>query len=354
MNQGFLSREMAEKLSPAEKLNLIFRSGVSSTKKVSKLSGRGLGMAIVAEKVEGLGGKITIESELGKGTKFTITLPLTLTTFRGVMVRCCDQKFMVNTSAVERVLRYDHSEIRMINDKEAIVLGGETIGLVSLKKVLNINKPANHYQEKEQLNLLLLNVAQKKIAFAVDDIIGEYEGIVKDLGPLLHNVENISGATVLGDGQVVPVINTNFLMKYGEESSFEENSADENVISKVNRKKVLIAEDSLTSRTLLRNILEVANYEVKTAVDGAQAFDFLRNESFDLLVSDIEMPNLTGIELVEKIRRTEGLKSMPVVLITSLGTPEDKQRGLDAGADAYFVKSSFDQSNLIEIVQQLI
>ncbi len=354
VKNGLINTDLAGKLNHSERLNLIFRSGVSTSKEVTTMSGRGLGMAIVAEKVEGLGGKVMIDSTLGKGTSFTISLPLTLTTFRGVMVRCCDQHFMVNTMVVERVMRIDHSDLKMINDREAIVVDGENVGLVSLGETLNITKPDVNRGMLQHLSVLLVNVAQKRLAFVVDEIKGEHEGIVKDLGPLLQNVKNISGAVVLGDGKVVPVVNTRHLLNNGEKASFYKYKIEQKDSATRGRKKVLVAEDSLTSRSLLRNILEVSGYEVKTAVDGAQAYEFLCKESFDLLVSDIEMPNLNGIELVKKVRVSEGLKSLPVMLITSLDTPEDKQRGLEAGADAYFVKSSFDQTNMVEIVKQLI
>jgi two-component system chemotaxis sensor kinase CheA len=170
------------------------------------------------------------------------------------------------------------------------------------------------------------------------------------LGRQLPRVRNIAGATVLGNGKVLPVLNVADLMR----------SAIRMAPSKPVRetvetpKSILVAEDSITSRTLIKNILESAGYKVKTAVDGAEAFTVLSGEDFDLVVSDVEMPGMSGIDLTVKIRADKRLCALPVVLVTGLDSRPDRERGADAGANAYLVKSSFDQSNLLEVVRRLI
>jgi len=201
---------------------------------------------------------------------------------------------------------------------------------------------------------LILGSGEKRIAFGVDAVLGEQEVLVKSLGKNLTRVRNIAGATVLGSGKVVPILSAGDLLK----SAVRAHSAPRRPVVEKNgvkaRKSVLVAEDSITSRMLLKNILEAAGYSVKTAVDGIDAFTTLRSEDFDLVVSDVEMPGMSGLDLTSKIRGDKKLSQIPVVLVTSLGSREDRERGIDVGANAYIVKSSFDQSNLLEVIRRLV
>ena len=205
---------------------------------------------------------------------------------------------------------------------------------------------------------------QKKIALAVDEVLGEHEGIVKNLGSQLSHVVNIAGVTLLGNGRIVPILNIPELMEsavrstVSVKSSFELDAETFTEAGKssasTKQKYVLVAEDSITVRSMLRNFLETAGFTVKTAVDGLEAYNFLQNEIFDIVVSDIEMPRMNGFELTVKIREDKSLSDMPVILVTALETTDDLKRGMDAGANAYIVKSSFEKSNLIETIRRLI
>jgi two-component system chemotaxis sensor kinase CheA len=189
----------------------------------------------------------------------------------------------------------------------------------------------------------------------VDEVLHEQEVLVKGLGKQLSRVRNIAGATVLGTGKVVPILNIPDLMKSAVKfSSIPERAiiAAEEEIEK--KKHILIVEDSITARALLKNILETAGYTVKTAVDGVDALTTLRTEDFDIVVSDVDMPRMNGFDLAVKIRGDSKLADTPVVLVTALESREDRERGIDVGANAYIVKSSFDQSNLLEIIRRLI
>lgn len=190
------------------------------------------------------------------------------------------------------------------------------------------------------------------MAFLVDEILHEQEVLVKPLGRQLLRARNFSGATILGSGKVVPILNVSDLMKSAVKIS--PTLAGTPVEELKKRISVLVAEDSITARTLLRTILESAGYYVKVAVDGVDAFMFLKSEEFDLLVSDVDMPRMNGFELTAKIRADKKLSELPVVLVTALESGEDKKRGIDVGANAYIVKSSFDQSNLLKVVKRLI
>jgi two-component system, chemotaxis family, sensor kinase CheA len=358
LKEGLISAEHAAEMSEKEKLSLIFRSGVSTSSFITNISGRGLGMAIVAEKVAGLGGTIDMESKEGVGTQFLISVPLTLATFRGVVVNTSGYLYMIPINAIERVLRIRTADIHTIKAQETIIIEDRHVGLMRLANVLGLSRKQEQIR-KTVFHTLVLAVGQLRMAFIVDEIIGEQEGIVKSLGTQLLSVRNITGATVLGDGKVIPVVNATELIEHSLKSRgstvSETLSDNESLVDiDVEQKRILVAEDSLTSRSLLRNIFEAAGYFVKTTVDGAEAFATLNSEKFDLLVSDIEMPRMNGFELTTKIREDEKLSSLPIVLITSLDAAEDRQKGLEAGANAYFVKSSFDQTSIIELIERLI
>ena len=198
--------------------------------------------------------------------------------------------------------------------------------------------------------MLVLAWAGERIAFLVDEVLDEREVLVKSLGRQLPRVRNIAGATLLGTGKVLPVLNVADLMQSAIRMAPVTSVRDAEAVPK----SILVAEDSITARTLLKNILESAGYRVKTAVDGAEALGVLARESFDLVVSDVEMPRMSGFDLTAKIRADKRLNSLPVVLVTALESRQDRERGADAGANAYIVKSSFDQGNLLEVVRRLI
>ncbi|MFZ4399700.1 MAG: hybrid sensor histidine kinase/response regulator [Bacteroidales bacterium] len=353
---GILKPGEIEKLSDKDIYSLIFSSGISSSPFITDISGRGLGMAIVAEKVNKLGGNIELNTVKDEGTTFIISLPQMLSTFRGVLIEIAEQYFIIPSSAIEKVIRIQYSDIRTVESKDTICYNNETIALALMSDVLQISALKKKKNVDEYLNLLILNVSQKKIAFIVDQILGEQEGIVKDLGLQLSHVNNIAGATILGNGKVVPILHPSELLDSSSNSSLSMNALIENIPLSENqdRKNILVVEDSITIRTLLRNFIENAGFQVKTAVDGLEGYNFIQNESFDLVVTDVEMPRMNGFELTSKIREDKRHADLPIILVTALETSEDKQRGMDVGANAYIVKSNFDKSNLIETIQRLI
>jgi two-component system chemotaxis sensor kinase CheA len=200
---------------------------------------------------------------------------------------------------------------------------------------------------------VVLSVGEQRFALLVDEIITEQEVLMKNLGALLARVRHVAGATVLGNGEVVLVLNPGDLVKTALKSRPAGQPPARPLAPKAPR-SVLVVEDSITSRTLLKNILQSAGYSVHTAVDGQQAWAVLQSRPVDLIVSDVEMPVLNGFELTEKIRADARLATLPVVLVTALGSLEHRRRGLEAGANGYVVISSFDQSNLLEVVGGLM
>jgi two-component system chemotaxis sensor kinase CheA len=352
---GIISDKETEKLSEQSALSLIFQSGVSTSPIITDISGRGLGLAIVKEKVEKLGGTISVDTTCNIGTSFKILLPLILTTFRGILISVSEQIFIIPTTNVERVIRIAMDEIKTIENKETVYLNGQTISYVWLGDVLELSRKKKKNNDSKFLQIVIINFADKRIAFGVDGVLNEQEILVKDLGRQLSRVRNISGATILGSGDVVPILNVSDLIKSAIKISitpFKATILTEEFKSE--KKSILVVEDSIVSRMLLKNILESVGYNVRTAVDGIDALTILKTENFDLVVSDIEMPRMDGFDLTLKIRDNNRLSKIPIVLVTARESREDKERGIDVGANAYIVKSGFDQSNLLEIIQRLI
>ena len=353
---GLLTAEKAEALGDREALLLACQTGISTSPIITDISGRGLGLAIVKEKTEKLNGALAIESEPGRGTTFRIILPLTLARFRGIVVRVDEHLFVLPTSNVERVTRIAKEEVKTVGNRETIAFDGDAMSLARLGDVLALPRKNATDGAPEFLPAVVLASASVRIAFAVDEILNEQEVLVKTLPKQLGNVRNIAGATILGTGRVVPILNVPDLMKSAVEASESGIGAPVAPTQATGavRKSVLVAEDSITSRTLLKNILENAGYDVETAVDGVDAFTKLRSKDFAIVVSDVDMPRMNGFGLTSKIRADKKFAELPVILVTALDSREDREHGIDVGASAYIVKSSFDQSNLLEVIQRLI
>lgn len=353
---GMLPAEAAQQLGESETLELIFRSGVSTSPIITDLSGRGLGLAIVREKVERVGGVIAIETRPGAGTAFRIVLPLSLATFRGVLVRVGEQRFIIPALSVAQVTRIANKDIQTVENRETIAFDRQAVSLVWLSDVLEMPRSAAARENPGRTPAVVLGTGLARIAFRVDEVLGEQEVLVKNLGPQLARVRNVAGASVLGTGRIAPVLNVPDLMKSAVQLATAPRpaAAVAGKPAQQQQRSILVAEDSITSRALLKNILESAGFRVTTAADGIDAYTTLKAGSFDLVVSDVEMPRMDGFDLAAKIRADKHLAALPVVLVTALESREHRERGIDAGANAYIVKSSFDQSNLLEVIGRFI
>jgi two-component system chemotaxis sensor kinase CheA len=334
---------------------LVFESGLSTSSILTDLSGHGLGLAIVREKVDALGGSIAaLRPEGGVGTRFLIVLPATLSTFRGVLVQAGDRPFVFPSRHVERVLRLLPENVLTEDGHDSIRVDGAMLPLVSLAATLGVKARSATRDRPRHVQIIVVAGAGGPFAFAVDEVIGDQEVLVQPLAPPLRRVPNIAAATVLGAGQVVPLLNMADLVKSatlargGRVPSWRSAQAPNAGAS------LLVADDSITSRTRLRDILESAGYRVTTAADGAEALASLQSGEFDLLVTDAEMPRLDGFGLTARVRRDKRLAELPIILVTALDTREDKERGVEAGANAYIVKHGFDQRRLLDTIRTLL
>jgi two-component system chemotaxis sensor kinase CheA len=356
VKKGILTEEQARQLGEQEALALIFQSEVSTSPLITELSGRGLGLAIVREKVEKLGGRISLATRRHAGCAFHILLPTMMATFKGLLVEAAGQYFVLPTTHVEQVVRIPRDAIQTVENKETIVLDGRAVALARLDEVLELPRQESSAEVTGLIPVVVLGTGDKRIGFIVAGVLNEQEVLVKPLGRPLVRVRNVAGATVLGSGKAVLILRAADLIL-----SAQKRPAPARAFAPVagaaapaKSKALLVVEDSITSRMLLKNILESAGYTVTTAVDGVEAWTALRAQEFEAVISDVEMPRMDGFELTAKLRADKKLAGLPVVLVTARESREDRERGIDVGANAYIVKSSFDQSNLLEVLQRLV
>lgn len=354
LKSGLIDDTRDGAMTDTQKLELIFLSRVSTSPIITDLSGRGLGLSIVREKAENLGGAVLVSSEPGKGTSVRMILPMALSAFRGLAVRAAEQVFVIPSRNVVRVLRADRRMIRTVENRRTIVFYGVVIPVFELAAVLGLTT----VQAREKslfCSAVVVSHSGAAVCFLVDLVLQEQEILAKGLGKQLRHVRYVSGVTLTADGMLIPILRISECIEAAvKNSGILPDVLPAMEVPEQGRKKILVAEDSITSRLLLKNILESAGYEVTTKVDGLEAFNSLKAGGFDLVVTDVDMPRMNGFALTEKIRHDDQLKSVPVVLVTSLDSREDLERGVESGADAYIVKSGFDQINLLEIIKRLL
>ncbi len=349
---GLISPQMAADLTPEDAYNLIFHPGLSTAQELTSISGRGMGMDIVRIRVEGLRGRVTIQSVLGRGTTFTLRLPVSLTRLSCILLRAGGQDFAVPSVSVWRMLKLRRDQWFTAEGRDMVIIEDRPIPVISLAGVLGNAAEA----EAEEIPLMVLASGDKAIAFQVDDLYSEQELVLKPLGPEITNAPYISGGALLGTGDVIIVLDPNDLIRgaSGQPRIPVRRMEAKTDVVEEKRLRVLIADDSITTRTLEKHILETAGYEVHVAVDGLEAWERLRELQPDVVISDVEMPRMTGLELAARIKGDEQTRRIPVVLLTSLGKPQQQEAGLKAGADAYLVKSRFEQGELLRVIRSVV
>ncbi len=336
-----------------EVLRALLQPGFSTATEVSEVSGRGVGLDVVAMTSLTLKGGFDFHTEKGKGLTATLTLPVTLSRSRLLLVRAEDDVFGIPSSQVVHLRRVKAEEILRDGERDLIrAEGTRTIQLSSLSRVLDLT-PSPRANGTALLVVIVTNSGREH-AFAVDDVIEERDVVLKGLGARLGAMKGLLGCTILPSGRAALVLSTAELIRRAEENRGRPSVGQEPRASAVKRKCILVADDSLTTRSLEKAILEGAGYDVITASDGAEAFRLLQTNEVDLLVSDVEMPRMTGLALTEQIRNSQRLRTLPVVLVTGLANDVDKARGLEVGANAYIVKSAFDQVDLLATIARLL
>lgn len=334
-------------------LDHIFHPGFSTSSSVTTVSGRGFGLDIVKTKAEAMRGAVEVSSELGRFTRFKLTLPLTLTTIRVLLVRAGGQVFALDTMFIKKLLRVGAGEVRMAEGRSMIVGENAPIALASLAGLLGLPENSTRADDRK-IAIVVLGIGERKAALSVDELLGEQELLVRSLGARLKHVENVAGGTVLPSGRIALILHSSDLLRGVIAGAANRNFTPKLSERSKKRRRLVIADDSMTTRTLMKTILEGAGYDVFAASDGSDAWHLLQDGGADLVVTDVEMPIMDGFTLTETIRNSSRFHDLPVVLMTALETEEDKARGLRAGANAYLTKSTFDQRDLIATIQQIL
>jgi two-component system chemotaxis sensor kinase CheA len=350
---GLMTSDAAQGLTDDQAVDLIYRSGLSTSPIITDISGHGLGMAIVRERAERLEGQVMVETRFGRGTRVRILLPASIATFRGLNVTAEGKSFLLPHEAAVIAVRVSSAEVESVEGHEAIRWHGHPLFVARLAVLLGLPKRRIQTEPGNKQLCVVLKSTDEHMGLLVDEILGDCEVLVKELRSPLIRVRNIAAAGLLGTGEIVLILRPSDLLKssrlvQGRPAVPEAQAASRRL------GKVLIVDDSITTRTMEKNMLEGAGYEVRVAVDGIDAWMSLKTEEFNIVVSDVDMPRMDGLDLTARIRADQALAHLPVILVTALESREDKERGIEVGANAYIVKSNFDQSNLLEIVRRLI
>ncbi len=341
-----------DNLTKDQLLDFLFESGFTTTSGVSKISGRGVGLDVVKFTMERLGGEVRIGGKLGLGTTFTLRLPLSMSTLRCLLVRVSGRIMAIPASNVDKVILLNPSTIQNVGGGETVVYNKQSIALSKMSNLLHLTEVPR--PKNEMRVIVIVSFGERRVAFDVDDIVEYTQLILRPLGDLLERVSYVSGVSLLGSGEVALVLNPSDLVRSG--GGQKGLSATTKMAGKVSKSaaSILVVDDSMTTRTLEKSLLEAAGYNVMTAQDGYQALDIVSSKRCDLVVSDIQMPNMDGLTLARTIKSQYRYLKIPVILVSSLGSDEDKMRGMESGADAYIVKKDLSQKELISTIEQLL
>ena len=332
----------------ADAARAIFAPGLSTAAAITEVSGRGVGLDVAKQRIEAMHGSITVTSERGRHTTFTIELPSTVATITAMVVSCAGVAYAVPSASVDRAVRLERAGIRHADGKFLARIDETWMPFGTLATM--IGKPAGG--SGARVAAIVLIQSGRRVAVAVDAIVGISDLVVGALDRRLGRIRHLTGQARLASGNVALVVNASDLIDDVLGMTVELPPA---ATTATKRRKILVVDDSATTRALEANILRTAGYEVIVAVDGEAALrQLVDHPHVDLIVSDIDMPNLDGFGLTQAVRSNDRIATLPVVLVTARGTDEDRARGLRVGANAYLVKSSFDQSVLLQTIARLL
>lgn len=350
VQRGLLSTEKAMALSAAELLNMIFLPGVSTSDITTDISGRGIGMDIVKTDIEQMKGAITVASETGRGTRYVLTLPVTLTSLRSLIVAVRQEKFAVPLDLIEETLLVSPAELTPVMGYAALRVQRQLIAVITLAEMLGLPNPPLPVQE--HCFVLLSRMDGRRIGVIVDDILDEDDLVVKPLPAHMRKVKTIAGATIDRDNKVLLIVYLPEIINAAKQRLPQQES--DSFIPYVVSPRILLVEDSANTGAIEQHILETHGYTVDLASDAAEALDCIKRTGYNLIITDIELPGMDGFALTEHLRHLPQTSDIPIIMVTSLEHAVDQQRGFAAGADAYITKGDFEQPRFMETVARLL
>ena len=356
MEGKFIPRDKINSMVDEQIFQILFLPGFSTKDEVTETSGRGVGLDVVAQRLAKLKGTVEVTSTRNIGTKFMMKMPLTLAITECLLIAAGNDNFAIPIDAVVETIRIHLDDIKTVETREAITVRGQILPLVRVNDIFNL--PTRGIVEKKYFSVVVVQAVEKKLAILVDELKGRQDIVSKALGEPLKNVKYISGATILGDGSVILILDVPSII-----NSFEGGTGIRRQVSaplkaapaaKKRKKTILLAEDAMSTAMLEKNILESSGFSVVIARDGQEALEKSSQEKFDLVITDILMPRMDGFELTERLRKDKIYKEIPIIIVTTRESDADKRRGLDAGADAYILKSEFTSEGLLNTIERLI
>jgi two-component system sensor histidine kinase and response regulator WspE len=353
VERNLATADMVRTMSEAELLEFLFLPGFSTAGALTEYSGRGVGLDVVQSTVRKVGGSVRITTQPGKGTSFHLQLPITLSVLRAVLVDIAGEPYAFPLNRIDRLLRVPLSEIRSLERRQFVTVDGQNVGLVLAAQLLELPVTA---PPADELSVLLLGDQTGQYGLIVEGFRGEQDLVVRPTDPRLGKVPNISAASVLDDGSPVLIADIDDLIRSMDQfiqgNTLRRCGRDEK--SAGPRKRVLVVDDSITVREVERQLLRNHGYDVAVAVDGQEGWNAVRSERFDLVISDVDMPRMNGLELVRALRADPTLRELPVIIVSYKEREEDRLRGLEVGANYYLTKSSFHDNTFLEAVTDLI
>ncbi|RAU21535.1 hybrid sensor histidine kinase/response regulator [Paramagnetospirillum kuznetsovii] len=353
VERGAMSEDEAAELGQQALLDLIFDPGFSTARQIDDLSGRGMGLSVVREAAAMMNGTVEVRNREPAGTCFRLSVPLSVSTQRLFLVECQGHAYALPTEGLDRLYRVKADDVSTVEGKSVVYLGGQQLPLLSLAHLMALGESSVKVT-RNVVPLVVLKNGDRRVAVAVDAFLSIREGLVKDIGVPGARGTIVAGGMLMEDGGIALVLNPFEIVEtFRKSGSIRVLTTVEKPVER-RVPVILVVDDSLTTRTLEKSILEAQGYQVRLAFDGLEALGRLRAEQIDLIISDIQMPRLDGFGLLQAIKADSALKSIPLILVSSLEAREDRERGLALGADAYVVKRKFDQKELLETIGQFL
>lgn len=368
VERGLANPDLVHSLGEAELLEFLFLPGFSTTDAVTEFSGRGVGLDVVQDTIRRIGGSVRVSTRPGAGTTFHLQVPITLSVLRAVLVDIASEPYAFPHNRIDRLLRIRREAIRSLENRQFITVDGQNVGLVIAAQLFELSPspspssapspmPASGSASAgDELCLVLMSDSSGYYGLIVDGFRGEQDLVVRPLDPLLGKVPNLSAAAILDDGTPVLIADVEDLIRSMDHliqaRSLKRSERTKTAVAA--RKRVLVVDDSITVREVERHLLQNAGYDVTVAVDGQEGWNMVRAQRFDLVVSDVDMPRMNGLELLKAVRQNDSVRHLPLIIVSYKDREEDRLRGLDLGANYYLTKSSFHNNTFLQAVVDLI
>lgn len=355
INKNLATADMATQLSDAELMEFLFLPGFSTAKQVTEISGRGVGLDIAKSMAQEVGGTVRANSHPGKGTSFHFQLPLTLSVVRTLLVEISENSYAIPLARIDQIVTLDRAEITNVENRQYFTMNNQNIGLIAAYQILEL--PLSK-QQNDSVSVVVISDQNSSYGLVVDKFLGERDLVVRPLDPRLGKVADISATALLGDGSPILIVDVSDMVRSMDAILKTRNLSKVMMQAELEsihqQPKILVVDDSITVREMERKLLENRGYLVDTAVNGVEGWNAVRTNNYNLVISDIDMPKMNGIELVKQIKSNPCLNSLPIIIISYRDREEDRLQGLEAGADYYLTKSSFHDDTLINAVVDLI